>query len=151
MTSPILLVTSSGGVMLDLLGLQPWWGERPCVWWAVDAPDTRDRLQGMEIRWIPEQRAADPVGLLRATVAAWKRLHRMRPEVVVSAGTGVAVPVFVAARLLGVTCYWVETLNVIGRPGLAARWCGALSSAVIVQHPELVERHRRAIYVGELY
>jgi hypothetical protein len=151
MPSPILLVTSSGGVLLDLLGLEPWWQDGLPTWWAVDAPDTRDRLQDSDVRWVTEQRIGDPFGLLRATWSAGRGLRRLRPAVVVSAGTGVAVPVFVAARLLGVTCFWVETLNVIGRPGLAARLCGRLATAVVVQHPELVARHRRAVYVGELY
>jgi UDP-N-acetylglucosamine:LPS N-acetylglucosamine transferase len=151
MAASLVLVSSSGGVLLDLLALEPWWSRFDARWWAVAAPDTADRLAGYAVRWLPEQRTHRPWTLLMATVSAARELRRLGPEVVVSAGSGVAVPVFVAARILRIPCLWVETFNVIGRPGLAARWCGRLASAVVVQHPELLTRHRRSVYVGALY
>ena len=60
-----------------------------------------------------------------------------RQRQVVSAGTGVAVPVFVAARSRGVTSWWVETHNLVGRPGLAARVCGAMAARVSVSYTHL--------------
>ncbi len=80
-----------------------------------------------------------------------RELRRQPVDVILSAGSGVAVPWFVAAWLCRVPRVWVETFNVLGRPGLAARTCAAMATTVIVQHPQLVARHRRALYVGELY
>ena len=42
----VLLVSSSGGVLPDLLALRPWWGRYVAGWVAVDAPDTRELLAG---------------------------------------------------------------------------------------------------------
>ena len=42
----VLLVSSSGGVMPDLLALGPWWGRYDVRWVAVDALDTRELLAG---------------------------------------------------------------------------------------------------------
>jgi UDP-N-acetylglucosamine:LPS N-acetylglucosamine transferase len=151
MSAPVLLVTSSGGVLLDLLALEPWWSRSDVQWWAVAAPDTLDRLSTADVRWVPEQQPGRPLRLLVAVGSAMLRLRRLRPAVVVSAGSGLAVPVFLAAWLSRVPCLWVETFNVIGRPGLAARCCARLATAVVVQHPELVGAHRRAVYVGALY
>jgi UDP-N-acetylglucosamine:LPS N-acetylglucosamine transferase len=78
-------------------------------------------------------------------------LLRRRPRLVLSAGTALAVPWFVAARLLGIPTVWVETLNLVDGQGRAARICARLSSAVAVQRSEQLARHRRGVHVGELY
>jgi hypothetical protein len=146
-----LLVSSSGGVLLDLLALRPWWSTQDVHWIAVRADDTEQVLAGMPITWVEELRPRRPLAVLRAVLTARRRLRAGHVDAVVSAGSGVAVPWFVAARLCGVPSLWLETLNVIGRPGLAARCCARLATSVVVQHPHLMARHTRAVHVGELY
>ena len=146
----VLLVTSSGGVLLDLLALEPWWHGYEPRWVAVRAPDTVGALAGQHVEWVPELTAGRPYALASAVRDAARRLRRLHPRAVVSAGSGVAVPYFVAARALGVPALWVETYNVVGRSGLASRLAGRLATAVVVQHQELLARHRRSVYVGEL-
>ena len=146
-----VLVSSSGGVLLDVLALRPWWDRGPVLFVAVPAVDTRALLAGLDVRWVPELRPGRVLAVLREVLAA-ARVLRARPcRAVLLAGSGVAVPWFLAARLCGVPALWVETLNVVGRPGLAARLCARLATSVVVQHPHLVERHRRCVQVGELY
>ena len=149
-TSRTVVVSSSGGVLLDVLALRPWW-EGDCAWWAVPAADTRELLAGLDVRWVPELRPRDLRRLLRATLRARQVLRDQPTRAVLSAGSGVAVPWFLAARLTGVPALWVETLNVLDRPGLAARLCARLATCVVVQHPHLLARHRRCVLVGELY
>jgi UDP-N-acetylglucosamine:LPS N-acetylglucosamine transferase len=149
-TGPVVLVSSSGGVLLDVLALEPWWGRYDTRWVAVRAPDTVDVLASSPVTWLPELVPTRPDRVARATGVALQQLRRWRPLAVLSAGSGVAVPYFVAARALGVPALWVETYNVVGRPGLASRVAASLATAVVVQHPELVARHRRCVYVGEL-
>lgn len=147
----VLLVSSSGGVLLDLMAMEPWWARHRASWVAVEAPDTRDLLAGREVVWAPELKPHQPLDVLRATRRARRLLMREGVELVVSAGSGVAVPYFVAARLAGIPAWWVETLNVLQRPGLAARLCARLSALVVVQHPHLLADHPRAVNVGELF
>jgi UDP-N-acetylglucosamine:LPS N-acetylglucosamine transferase len=147
----VLLVSSSGGVLPDLLALRPWWGRYDASWVAVDAPDTRELLAGERVRWTPELSPGRPDRVLAALPAAWVALRKSRVDLVVSAGSGVAVPWFLAARTAGVRAVWVETFNIVDRAGLAARLCARLASQVVVQRPHLLARHRRAVDVGELW
>jgi hypothetical protein len=71
--------------------------------------------------------------------------------VVISAGSGVAVGVFLAARALRVPALWLETLNLVGAPGRASRVCTWLAAAVLVQRPSLAPSRPRAVVLGELY
>src|SRR3954447_4077090 len=103
----ILLVSSSGGVLPDLLALEPWWGRYDVVWVAVPALDTRELLAPYPVRWTRELPAARPDRVLAAVPAARSSLRRERIDIVVSAGSGVAVPWFLAARTTGVQAVWV--------------------------------------------
>ncbi|MGH3496370.1 MAG: glycosyltransferase [Nocardioidaceae bacterium] len=147
----VLLVSSSGGVLLDVLALSPWWRQHRVTFVAVPGPDTSQRLAGHVVHWQQELAPASTVRLAvrLAQATAYLRMHSV--DVVVSAGSGVAVPWFFAAKLLRVPRVWVETFNVVGRPGLASRLCASIATTVLVQHRDLLAGHRRAIYVGELY
>lgn len=147
----VLLVSSSGGVLPDLLALRPWWSRYDASWVAVDAEDTRELLAGEGVRWTAELSPSRPDKVLAAVPAARAALRRNRVDLVVSAGSGVAVPWFLAARLAGVRAVWVETFNIVDRAGLAARLCARLAGEVVVQRPQLLARHRRAVNVGELW
>jgi UDP-N-acetylglucosamine:LPS N-acetylglucosamine transferase len=147
----ICLVSSSGGVLLDMLALRPWWERHERVWVAVDGPDTREALNAERVLWDDEVPVAALLRVVPAVGRSWRMLRRERPQVVVSAGTGVAVGVFIAAKVLRISTVWLETLNMIGMPGLASRVCMRLADAVLVQRPELVEARRKSVYIGELY
>lgn len=144
----VLLVSSSGGVLLDLLGLRPWWQRHETTWVAVRAADTTIALAGLAVTW---QR--DPNGWPQLPPAIWRALRllrRDRPDLIVSAGRGLAVPYFLAARLRGIPTVWLETLTQTEPPVGAARLCTRLARTVLVQRPTRVYAHKRAVLVGEL-
>lgn len=145
-----MLVSSSGGVLLDLLALEPWWSSYEVRWAAVAAADTRSALHGQAVDWIAERRASRPLGVLAGIADAWRVMRAFRPDVIVSAGTGVAVGFFVVARATGVPTLWVSTLNVVAAPGVAARICGRLASVVLHQQEQLLAV-QPGLLIGELY
>jgi UDP-N-acetylglucosamine:LPS N-acetylglucosamine transferase len=147
----ILVVSSSGGVLLDLMAIRPWWTRHDVSWVAVDAPDTRELLDGARVTWASELTPSRPVDVVGRVRSARQLLRRQHIELVVSAGSGVAVPYFLAAKLSGTPAWWVQTLNVIEGAGLAARACTRLSELVIVQNSHLLADYPRALNVGELY
>ncbi|MGL5811014.1 MAG: UDP-N-acetylglucosamine--LPS N-acetylglucosamine transferase [Nocardioides sp.] len=144
-------MSSSGGVLLDLLALRPWWSRHQSRWVSVLASDTEIALAGAPVRWESEIGAADLRPLAGALRRARRDLVDDRPDVIVSAGTGVAVAYFIAGRLMRIPTLWVETFNMIDRPGLAARLCARMADRVLVQRSELVITRRRAVFIGELY
>ena len=144
-------MSSTGGVLLDLLALRPWWSRHDASWVAVLGPDTREVLAGERVTWADELTPRQPLALIRAVLEAREHLRRDRIDLVVSAGTGVAVPYFLAARLTGVPAWWVETLNVLAGGGIAARVCARAGDLVVVQHSDMLGAYPRALFVGELY
>lgn len=147
----VLLVSSSGGVLLDVLALHPWTVEHDVRWAAVRARDTEAALAGQPVTWVPELTARRPAAVLAQLVRAVRLLRRQQPDVLISAGSGAAVPFFLAARLTRTACIWIDTLNLVHRRGLAAGLCARLAGAVLVQQPGLAQRYPRSVFLGELY
>lgn len=147
----VLLVSSSGGVLLDLLALEPWWSRHRPAWALVPAPDTTTVLPGHSIHWVREPNVSNPVAMLPALLQARRVLRRERPDVIVSAGTGCAVPFFALARLRRIPAIWLSTFNLMEHAGVAARICGRLAAAVLVPRESMLQAHPGAIVIGELY
>jgi UDP-N-acetylglucosamine:LPS N-acetylglucosamine transferase len=147
----ILLVSSSGGVLLDLLALKPWWSRYGAVWAAVRAADTMSALAGQRVHWIRDASVRWPLGILPGLVQAWWILHVERPELIVSAGSGPAIPFFLFASVLGIPTFWISTLNILSTPGISAKICARLSSRVLLQQPSMLSAHPNGLVIGELY
>jgi nitroreductase len=147
----LLLISSSGGVLLDLLALEPLWSRHEHVWAVVRATDTESALAGRDVRWLDEQRASSPMQLALAIAASLRLLRSERPTAIISAGSGAALPFFLSARLLGIPSLWISTLNLISTRGLAAAVCARVATVVLVQRDSMRRTHRRAVLVGELY
>lgn len=147
-----LFVSSAGGVCRDALAVRAAWGPGTVSWIATRAADTEELLADEIVRWVDDEPGvADPWGIACEARRADRWLAHSRPDWVVSAGTALAVPWFLAARRRGVPSLWIETLNLHGPQGRAARLCSRLAERVLVQRADRLLNHRRAVLVGELY
>jgi len=91
-----------------------------------------------------------PFEMLRALWRILGILLRERPGLVISTGAGIAVPGFIAAKLLGIRTIYVETIARVESLSLAGRICYRLANLFLVQHARLAGRLPNAVYVGSL-
>jgi UDP-N-acetylglucosamine:LPS N-acetylglucosamine transferase len=77
-------------------------------------------------------------------------LRRQRPDLIISTGAGIAVPGFLAARLLGIRTVYIESYARVQSLSLAGRVCYHLADRFLVQHASLASRRPRAVYAGSL-
>ncbi|NWF96297.1 MAG: hypothetical protein HXY34_09150 [Candidatus Thorarchaeota archaeon] len=73
-----------------------------------------------------------------------------RPIAVVSCGTGLTVPVFYAARLLGTKTVFIESMSRVESLSITGRLLLNKVSLFVVQWPELAKRTPGAVYGGQL-
>lgn len=147
----VLLISSSGGVLLDLLALKPWWSRHKTAWAAVRAEDTHSMLPRSRTIWIRERPGTSPLQLLAGIRDAVRIIRRFRPDLIVSAGSGAAVGFFLVAYALRIPSFWIETMNMGKDRGISSRICARIASEVIVQRQSLLQVHPGAVCIGELY
>ncbi|MHA2356418.1 MAG: hypothetical protein ACXADC_14675 [Candidatus Thorarchaeota archaeon] len=73
-----------------------------------------------------------------------------RPVAVVSCGTGLTVPVFYSARLLGIKTVFIESMSRVESLSITAKLLRGKTDLFIVQWPELANKVPEAIYGGQL-
>lgn len=129
----VLLVSTQGGHLAQLLALSSWWSHHDRVWVCPDTPDVQDRLEGERVVLSYSPTTRNLPNLLRNLVLAVRVLRRERPDVVVSAGAGVAVPFFVVAWFLRIPTAFIEVFDRIDTPTMTGRLCRPFASRMIVQ------------------
>ena len=96
----VVLVCSSGGHLIQLHQLKPWWEKHERTWVTFDLPDGRSLLEGEDVVWAHHPTTRNVRNAFKNLMLAVRMLPRYRPDVVVSDGAGVAFPFFVVARML---------------------------------------------------
>ncbi len=146
----ILFACSSGGHLLQLHQLEPWWTKHDRLWVTFDKPDSVSLLAGEKTVWAYHPTTRNLVNLVRNLGLAWRTLRSYRPDVVVSNGAGVAFPFFLLARVLRIKTVYIEVYDRIDLPTLTGRLCHPLSDLFLLQWEEQKRFYRRGEVIGAL-
>lgn len=146
----VLLVTSQGGHLTQLMRLRAWWERYDRVWVGPATPDVVDRLAGEKLVGAHHPTTRNVPNAVRNLLLAWRALRAEQPDLVVSAGAGVAVPFFVLARLMGVPTVFIEVYDRVDTPTMTGRLCGPFTTKRIVQWESQLRFYPDATLVGPL-
>lgn len=147
----ICLTSSPGGHLAQLAQLEAWWREHDRFWMIPDRDDTRS--------YLPNERIIPPhypttrhvPNAIKNLALAHRTLRAERPDVVVTTGAGIAVPVFVAARLLGIATVYIEVFGRIDLPTMSGRLCHPLADLFLLQWPDQQKFYPKGVLVGTLF
>jgi UDP-N-acetylglucosamine:LPS N-acetylglucosamine transferase len=146
----VLLVCSPGGHLQQLLALEPAWRGAESAWVTLPGPDVDFLLADAEVTLGHGPTNRSVLNLLRNLGLAWRLLRRRRPDAILSTGAGLAVPFFVAGKLLGIRLVYVESLTRTESISLSGRLVYPLADRFFAQWPQAAARLRRAEYAGSI-
>jgi hypothetical protein len=146
----VLLVCSPGGHLLQLLSLEPAWGDCETSWVTLPAADVEHLLAERDVVLAHGPTNRSPVKAVRNLLLAWREVRRRRPQAILSTGAALAVPFFLIGRLHGCRLVYVESLTRTRDLSLSGRMVYPLAHEFFVQWPDVAARHRRARHVGSL-
>jgi UDP-N-acetylglucosamine:LPS N-acetylglucosamine transferase len=146
----VLLVCSPGGHLQQMLALEPAWRDMERSWVTLEGPDVSYLLAGerVVIGRGPTNRSL--LNFFRNLPLAWRLLRRERPDAVLSTGAGLAVPFFLAGRLLGIRLVYVESVTRTESISLSGRLVYRRASRFFAPWPASAESLRRAEYAGSV-
>ena len=137
MRPPLLLVSSTGGHLLQLVALRDAFEGFDRVWVSFDGGDTRALLAGERVVHAFSPTNRNVPNLLRNFTLAVRVIRRVRPVAIVSTGAGVAVPFAWVGRAFGAHIVYVESVTRIDNPSLTYKLIAPVVSRLYVQWPEL--------------
>lgn len=146
----VLLVSSNGGHLAQLIALREWWSVRRRTWVTFDTPDAMSRLEGESVVAAHHPTTRNIRNLLRNTVLAWSVLRRVRPELVVSTGAAVALPFFVVARLHGIPTVYIEVYDRVDSRTLTGTLCRPFTTRFLVQSERQLDLYPDSTMLGRL-
>ena len=149
------LIASQGGHMKQMYLLSACYRDCPHFLITVrnqEGINTCDRFETHYfITNIGEGRWKKPFSnLFKAFWQVYKIYRREKPKLVISTGSGIAVPGFVLAKLMGIKTIYVEAGARVYTLSKTGRICYFLSDLFFVQHPSLARKYRKAVYKGIL-
>ena len=102
-------------------------------------------------KWHHQQRYYIPLGrILLSILQQFIIVLRVRPDVVLSTGPGIAIPVSIWARLFGAKVIHIETAARVNRLSTSGRIMYRIAHMFFVQWESMIEHYPRAIYAGRL-
>jgi UDP-N-acetylglucosamine:LPS N-acetylglucosamine transferase len=151
----VLLIMGSGGHTAEMLMLEQLLGDRFEYEYLINSEDqvTPGRIRG-KIHKLqnPRPYKARWFSMVRDTLAGlFRSIELMRDfDAVISAGPGVTVPVFYAAKLVGKKTIFLESWSRVQSKSVSGRLCYPVADLFFVQWPELKKKYPNAIYAGRL-
>jgi UDP-N-acetylglucosamine:LPS N-acetylglucosamine transferase len=146
----VLLVASTGGHLAQLLALRPWWEQHRRTWVTFDKADARSTLAGEQVVFAFHPTTRNLPNAARNLKLAAGLVPRMRPDLVVSTGAGLAAPFFAVARALRIPSVYLEVYDRVDSRTMTGRMCRPLSSAFCVQWPDQLPLYPGSELVGTM-
>lgn len=146
----VLMVTSQGGHLAQLLALEEWWSTKQRVWVAPPTTDVADKLADESVVHSHFPTTRNALNTWRNLRLAWQVLRRLRPGMVISAGAGVTVPFFLAAWLLRIPTVFIEVYDRVDTATLTGRLVRPFATRQFVQWRSQLDVYPDATLVGPL-
>ncbi|MEL7158364.1 MAG: UDP-N-acetylglucosamine--LPS N-acetylglucosamine transferase [Actinomycetota bacterium] len=147
----VLMVSSAGGHLSQLMELRPWWQHHDRQWVTFDLPDARSKLGDEYLIPAHHPTTRNATNVVRNWLLARQVLARYRPHVVISTGAAVAFPFFIQARLLRIPTVYLEVYDRIDSRTLTGRLCRPLATRFLTQWPEQQALYRNSTLIGPIY
>jgi beta-1,4-N-acetylglucosaminyltransferase len=144
----ICLTCSHGGHLNEMVQLVEAFAGHDTFYYCYDAPTTR-ALPGANVL-VPNM-ARNPLEFLRNLWRAWRTFRERRPDLIVSTGAEIAIPLFLVGKVMGCRLLYVECGAQVVTPSGTGRIVSHFADRFLVQWPELLPAyHGRAHYAGSL-
>lgn len=88
---------------------------------------------------------------LKMFVECFAIYKKYKPSVIVSTGSYIAVPLFLAGKICGSKLIFIESNAMVYSKTTTGKLVGKLANVVYVQWPEMLEVYPKAIYCGTLF
>lgn len=144
------IITSKGGHLFQIHQLKPIFSKHNRFWVTFKGKDEEYLLKNEKkyFAFYPESR-----NLINAVLnffLAWKILTKEKPNILISAGAGIAPPFFIVGKIMGMKLIFIEPYDFIHHPSLTGKIVSHFVDLFLVQHKEQLSFYKKAKYWGSL-
>ncbi|WP_282054001.1 PssD/Cps14F family polysaccharide biosynthesis glycosyltransferase [Maribacter luteus] len=91
------------------------------------------------------------VNYFKLLIGTVKIYNKVRPDIIVTTGTGCTIPMCFLGKLMGSKVIFIETFARVRSKTLTGKICYYIADVFIVQWKELKNIYPKAVYLGHIY
>ncbi len=133
----IFAVSSKGGHWVQLMRIVPAFGDRYDLMYCSTKADYANVVGTDNFVAIKDYTRHTAWRIFPVFTTAFKALRRFRPDVILTTGSGPAIAVILAGRLLGIKSIWIDSMANAQHMSLSGRIARRIASRVYTQWPHL--------------
>lgn len=146
-TVKVCLACSHGGHLTEMLQLQEAFEGHETFYFCYDAETTK----GLPNAYRVPNMARNPIQFFLNLIRVFRIFLKERPDLVVSTGAEIAIPVVLIARLMGIATMYIECGAQVTKASFTGRLMYLLADDFYVQWPELIHVYgQKAMWRGSL-
>ncbi|MFX0539167.1 PssD/Cps14F family polysaccharide biosynthesis glycosyltransferase [Ornithinimicrobium sp. Y1847] len=146
----VMLISSPGGHLAQLLPLREALEGHEVIWVTAESPHTAELAERDRVEYTAYPTTRHVPNALRNLAKASRLLREDRPDVIVSAGAGVAAPFFLIAWQLKIPSVYIEVIDRISTRTLTGAMVYPFATRFIVQWREQARLYPGALVSGAL-
>lgn len=147
----VCLVGSSGGHLMHLYMLKPFWKNKERIWVTFNKEDARSLLVDEIVYhcYYPTNRSIK--ALIINTKLAFKVLKKEKPDLIISSGAAVAVPFFYIGKLMRKKLIYIEVFDRINKMTMTGKLVYPITDKFVVEWSEMEKAYPKAINLGSIF
>ena len=146
----ICLVSAAGGHLTQILRVRPFIREADAYLVTVGIPSVRGQDFGCPVYFV-ERILRNPICFLVNFLQSLWIFIREKPDIVISTGSGEAVPTFILASCLGRKTIYLESFARVRKLSATGRIVWRFADTLLVQWRTLLDTCPRADFVGPVF
>jgi len=145
----ICLVASGGGHLKEISFIESFYKKYNHFFVTFKRPNSISLAKKEKVHFIVDPKR-NPVKLIKNIIQSFSILRKEKPEVIISTGAGVAVPICYLGKLLGSKIIFIESFCRTQDPSVSGKLIYPISDLFIYQWKKLKEFYPNGIYGGLL-
>jgi len=140
----VCIAASAGGHLTEVLQLKKAFRKYPHFFVTFKREDV-DRLSNEKVYYIKDPKR-NLFKLFYNLFRSLKIFLKERPNVIITTGAGVVVPICYVAKIFKSKIIFIESMAAIYKPSLSGRFVYPISDLFVVQWKNLLKYYPKAIY-----
>jgi UDP-N-acetylglucosamine:LPS N-acetylglucosamine transferase len=145
----ICIACSAGGHLTEILTLKSVFRKYNHFFVTFKREDIKTRLWKENIYFVSDPKR-NPFKFLLNFFQSLKIFLKEKPDLVITNGAGVVIPLCYIAKFFGSKVIFIESLAAVFKPSLSGRIIYPIANLFIVQWKRLLKFYPKAIYGGTL-
>ena len=146
----ICLACSSGGHLSEMMELKEVYGRYNHFFVTYRSADTIELAEKEKVHFLVNPRR-HPILTILNILQSFKRFIKEKPDIVLTTGAGVALPMCYIAKLYRKKIIFIESFCRVEKPSLFGRLIYPIANLTIVQWEPLLEYYKKAEYGGHIF